>query len=49
VLQAPEQRFPCNMQTTVRQAIPLQPMEVHGGADLLLQPVQDSTPEQMNT
>jgi len=27
-------------QTMVRQAAPLQPMEVHGGADLHLQPVE---------
>ena len=32
--------------TTVRQAVPLQPMEVHGGADIHLQPVEDPTPEQ---
>jgi len=28
------------MKTMVRQAVPLQPMEVHGGADLHLQPVE---------
>ena len=33
-------------QTMVRQAVPLQPMEVHGGADLHLQPMKDPTPEQ---
>jgi len=27
---------------------PLQPMEVHGGADLHLQPMEDPTPEQVN-
>jgi len=32
--------------TMVRQAVPLQPMEVHGGADLHLQPGQDPTWEQ---
>ncbi|GAB0182020.1 hypothetical protein GRJ2_000667300 [Grus japonensis] len=32
--------------TMVRQAVPLQPMEVHGGADIHLQPVEDPTPEQ---
>ena len=37
VLQAPEQReIPPQpvVKTTVRQAVPLQPMEVHGGADI---------------
>jgi len=33
-------------QTTVGQAVPLQPMEVHGGADLHLQPREDPTSEQ---
>jgi len=28
------------MKTMVRQAVPLQPMEVHGGADIHLQPVE---------
>ena len=32
--------------TTVRQAVPLQPREVHGGADLHLQLGEDPTPEQ---
>ena len=32
--------------TMVRQAVPRQPMEVHGGADLHLQPMEDPTPEQ---
>ena len=32
--------------TTVRQAVPLQPREVHGGADLHLQPGEDPRPEQ---
>ncbi|KAK4818651.1 hypothetical protein QYF61_016700 [Mycteria americana] len=34
------------VKTTVRQAVPLQPMEVNGGADIHLQPVEDPTPEQ---
>jgi len=33
------------MKTMVRQAVPLQPMEVHGGADIHLQPVE-GTPRQ---
>ena len=36
------------VKTMVRQAVPLQPMEVHGGADLHLQPVEDPMPEQAN-
>ena len=39
VLQAPEQReIPLQpvVKTMVRQAVPLQPMEVHGGADIHL-------------
>jgi len=35
-------------QTMVRQAVPLQPMEVHGGADLHLQPMEDPTLEQVD-
>ncbi|GAB0209450.1 mitochondrial enolase superfamily member 1 [Grus japonensis] len=35
------------VKTMVRQAVPLQPMEVDGGADIHLQPVEDSTPEQL--
>ena len=35
------------VKTMVRQAVPLQPMEVHGGADIHLQPMEDPTPEQM--
>ena len=40
MLQALEQRFPRQPvgKTMVRQAVPLQPREVHGGADLHLQP-----------
>jgi len=34
--------------TMVRQAVPLQSMEAHGGADLHLQPVDDPTPEQVD-
>ncbi|GAB0205881.1 acid sphingomyelinase-like phosphodiesterase 3b [Grus japonensis] len=33
--------------TMVRQAVPLQPMEGHGGADIHLQLVEDPTPEQV--
>ena len=36
------------LKTMVRQAVPLQPMEVHGGADIHLQPVEDPTPEQVD-
>ncbi|GAB0190877.1 AN1-type zinc finger protein 5-like [Grus japonensis] len=32
----------------VRQAVPLQPMEVNGGADIHLQPVEDPTLEQVD-
>ncbi|GAB0181548.1 hypothetical protein GRJ2_000620100 [Grus japonensis] len=32
----------------VRQAVPLQPREVHGGADIHLQPVEDPTPESVD-
>jgi len=47
VLQAPEQRFPCNPRKSVeRQAVPMQPVEVHGGANVQLQPVEDPMPEQ---
>ena len=31
----------------VRQAVPLQPMEVNGGADIHLQPRENPTPEQV--
>ncbi|GAB0187156.1 epimerase family protein SDR39U1 [Grus japonensis] len=34
--------------TMVRQAVPLQPMEVYGGADIYLQPLEDPTPEQVD-
>jgi len=34
--------------TTVRQAVPLQPMEVHGGAYLHLQPVENPMMEQVD-
>ena len=33
------------VKTMVRQVVPLQPMEVHGGADLHLQPMADPTLE----
>ncbi|KAK4832413.1 hypothetical protein QYF61_023092 [Mycteria americana] len=36
------------MKATVRQAVPLQPMEVHSGADIHLQPVEDPMPEQVD-
>ncbi|GAB0181326.1 AN1-type zinc finger protein 5-like [Grus japonensis] len=35
--------------TMVRQSVPLQPMEVHGGADIHLQPMEDPTLEQVET
>ncbi|KAK4806178.1 hypothetical protein QYF61_001101 [Mycteria americana] len=35
------------VKTMVRQAVPLQPMEEHGGADIHLQPVEDPMPEQI--
>jgi len=34
--------------TMVRQAVPLQSMEVHSGADIHLQPMEDPMPEQMD-
>ena len=48
MLQVPEQ-IPLQPmgKTTVRQAVPLQPREVHGGADIHLQPMEDPTPEQV--
>ncbi|KAJ7396065.1 hypothetical protein BTVI_148878 [Pitangus sulphuratus] len=36
------------VQTMVKQAVPLQPMEVHGGAEIHLQPMEDSTLEQLD-
>ena len=36
------------VQPTVRQAVPLQPTEVNGGADLHLQPGEDPTLEQVD-
>ncbi|KAK4829093.1 hypothetical protein QYF61_002044 [Mycteria americana] len=33
------------MKTMVRQVVPLQPMEVHGGADIHLQPMEDPMPK----
>ena len=35
------------VKTMVRQAVPLQPMDVHGGADTHLQPLEDPMPEQV--
>ena len=37
------------VKTMVRQAVPLQPMEVNGGADIHLRPMEDPTLEQMDT
>jgi len=34
--------------TMVSQAVPLHPIEVHGGANLHLQPVEDPVPEQVD-
>ena len=51
VLQAPEQReilLQPVVKTMVRQVVPLQPMEVHGGADIHLQPMEDPTLEQVD-
>ncbi|KAK4830727.1 hypothetical protein QYF61_013177 [Mycteria americana] len=36
------------VKTMVRQAFPLQPMEVHGGADIHLQHMEDPMPEQVD-
>ncbi|KAK4815368.1 hypothetical protein QYF61_001356 [Mycteria americana] len=36
------------VKTMVRQAVPLQPMEVNGGADIHLQPVEDPMPEHVD-
>ncbi|KAK4828522.1 hypothetical protein QYF61_026944 [Mycteria americana] len=36
------------VKTTVRQAVPLQPMEVNGGADIHVQPMEDPTVEQVD-
>jgi len=36
------------LQPMVSQAVPLQPMEVHNGTDIHLQPVKDPTPEQVD-
>jgi len=49
VLQMLEQKFPLQpvMKTMVRQAVPLHPMEVHGRADIYLQPIEDPTMEKM--
>jgi len=36
------------VKTMVRQAILLQPMDVHSGADIHLQPTEDAIPEQVD-
>ena len=36
------------IKTMVRQVVPLQPTEVHGGADLHLQPREDPMLEQVD-
>lgn len=36
------------MQTTVKQAVPLHSMEVHGGTEINLQPMEDLTLEQLD-
>ncbi|GAB0206670.1 hypothetical protein GRJ2_003132600 [Grus japonensis] len=36
------------VKTMVRQVVPLQPMEVHGGADIHLQSMEDPMPEQVD-
>jgi len=36
------------MKTKVRQAVSLKPMEVNGGAEVQLQPMEDPTPKQMD-
>ena len=49
VLQSPEQ-IPLQpvVKTMVKQVVPLQPVEVHGGAHIQLQPAEDPTPEQVD-
>lgn len=36
------------VKTKMRQSVPLQPVEIHGGAGIYLQPMEDSTPEQVD-
>ena len=36
------------VKTMVKQVVPLQPVEVHGGAHIHLQPAEDPTPEQVD-
>jgi len=36
------------VKTMVRQDVPLQPMEVRGGADIHLQPMEDHMPDQVD-
>ncbi|KAJ7398059.1 hypothetical protein BTVI_128895 [Pitangus sulphuratus] len=52
VLQASEQRFPCNPwrgETMLRQVIPLLHMEVHDGAEIHLLPTMDAKSERVDT
>ncbi|GAB0188291.1 hypothetical protein GRJ2_001294400 [Grus japonensis] len=46
-LKGPTGKMPVE-KTMVRQAVPLQPMEINGGADIQLQPMEDPTPEQVD-
>jgi len=50
VFQEPKQRFPLQpmVKTMVQQAVPLQPLEVHCGADIHLQSKEVPMPEQVN-
>ena len=49
LLRAPEERFACSPQWRPWWSrLSLQPMEVHHGADLHLQPAEDPMPEQMD-
>ena len=36
------------VKTMVKQVVPLQPVEVHGGEHIHLQPAEDPTPEQVD-
>lgn len=40
--------FQILVQTLVSEAVPLQPMEVHGGVELPLQPVEEPTLDQVD-
>ncbi|TRZ14515.1 hypothetical protein HGM15179_012590 [Zosterops borbonicus] len=46
--QAPEMRFLCSLWCRSWLALPLQPMEDHDGAEIHLQPMEESMPEQMD-